>query len=146
MPETGRTVTIETEKGVIKFALYEEDAPITTANFIKLASSGFYDGLTFHRVVSGFVIQGGCPDGTGMGQSKEQIRLEVSPDLKHDDAGVVAMARRQDPNSASCQFYITLAATPHLDGAYAVFGRVTEGLDVVKSIEIGDKMTRVSIE
>jgi len=146
MPNMGRTVTIETNKGVIKFALYEEDAPITTANFVKLAQSGFYDGLTFHRVVPGFVIQGGCPLGTGTGSSKDRISLETSPALKHDDAGVVAMARSSDPNSASCQFYITLAAVPHLDGDYAVFGRVTEGLDVVKSIRQGDKLTKVTVD
>lgn len=145
MPNTGRTVTIETNKGTIKFALYEEDAPTTTANFIKLAESGFYDGLTFHRVVPNFVIQGGCPQGTGMGSSKEKIPLEISPTLRHDAAGVVAMARSQDPNSASCQFYITLNAVDYLDDNYAVFGRVTEGLDVVKQIQVGDKMTKVTV-
>lgn len=145
MPNTGRTVTIDTEKGTIKFALYEEDAPITAANFVKLAESGFYDGLKFHRVVSGFVIQGGCPLGTGTGSSDKTIPLETSPNLRHDDAGVVAMARSSDPNSASCQFYITLSSQPSLDGGYAVFGRVTEGMDVVKNIKQGDKMTRVAV-
>lgn len=146
MPETGRIVTIVTNKGTIKFGLYEADAPITTANYIKLAQSGFYDGLTFHRIIPDFVVQGGCPDGTGMGSSKENIVLEVSPDLLHDDAGVVAMARSQSPNSASCQFYITLAAHAHLDGGYAVFGRVTEGMDVVNSLQMGDVMTTVTVE
>ena len=146
MPNTGKTVTIETDKGTIKFGLYEEDAPITTANFIKLAESGFYNGLTFHRVEPGFVIQGGCPRGDGTGQSEPMIPLEVSPQLKHDDAGVVAMARRPDPNSASCQFYITLGKQSFLDGQYAVFGRVTEGLDVVNSIQRGDKMITVTVE
>lgn len=146
MANTGRTVTIDTEKGVIKFALYEEDAPITTANFVKLAESGFYDGLTFHRVEPGFVIQGGCPRGNGTGQSEQMIPLEISPKLRHDAAGVVAMARRQDPNSASCQFYITLGPQSFLDDQYAVFGRVTEGLDVIKDIRPGDKMTKVTIE
>lgn len=146
MPNTGRTVTIETNKGTIKFALYEEDAPITTANFVKLAESGFYDGLTFHRVVPNFVIQGGCPHGTGTGSSDQTIPLEISPVLRHDDAGVVAMARSQNPNSASCQFYITLGPQDFLDDNYAVFGRVTEGLDVVKSIQVGDKMTKVTVE
>lgn len=145
MPNTGRTVTIETEKGTIKFALYEEDAPITTANFVKLAQSGFYDGLTFHRVEPGFVIQGGCPRGNGTGDSTDKIPLEISPKLRHDDAGVVAMARTANPNSASCQFYITLGKHSFLDNNYAVFGRVTEGLDVVKNIIRGDKMTKVTV-
>lgn len=145
MPNTGKTVTIDTEKGVIKFALYEEDAPITTANFIKLAESGFYDGLTFHRVEPNFVIQGGCPLGNGTGSSSEKIPLEVSPVLKHDSEGTVAMARSSNPNSASCQFYITLGPQPFLDNSYAVFGKVTEGMDVVKSIRPGDKMTKVTV-
>ena len=144
-PVMGKVVTIETDKGTIKFALYEEDAPVTTANFAKLAKSKFYDGLTFHRVEPGFVIQGGCPKGDGTGKSDEQIPLETSPKLKHDAAGVVAMARSSDPNSASCQFYITLGPATFLDGNYAVFGRVTEGMDVVEKIERGDKMTSVTV-
>jgi len=142
-PETGREVVIETNKGTIKIVLYEKDAPVTTANFIGLVERGFYDGLTFHRVVPDFVIQGGDPKGDGTGGSDPKIKLEVSPTLKHDAAGVVAMARRQDPDSASCQFYITLAAIPHLDMNYAVFGRVTEGLDVVTDIKQGDVMKTV---
>jgi cyclophilin family peptidyl-prolyl cis-trans isomerase len=140
-----RTAVIETNKGTIKFRLYETDAPITTSNFIGLAEKGFYDGLTFHRVEPGFVIQGGDPLGNGTGNSGKTIPLEVKPTLKHDAAGVVAMARANDPNSASCQFYITLAATSFLDMKYAVFGRVTEGLDVVKNIARGDKMVSVKI-
>lgn len=145
-PQMGRTVVIETNKGTIKFGLYEKDAPITTKNFVELVERKFYDGLKFHRVVPGFVIQGGDPAGNGSGQSEKSIKLEVSPKLKHDAAGVVAMARRQDPDSASCQFYITLDATPNLDMGYAVFGRVTQGLDVVKKIEVGDVMKTVRIE
>lgn len=144
-PETGRIAVIQTTKGTIKIALYEKDAPITTANFIGLADSYFYDGLTFHRVVPNFVIQGGDPKGDGTGGSKNRIKLEVSPKLKHDAAGVVAMARTSDPNSATSQFYITLAATPFLDGNYAVFGRVIEGLDVISKIEKGDKMETIRI-
>ena len=140
-----RTAVIETNKGTIKFELNEDLAPITTANFISLAESKFYDGLTFHRVEPGFVIQGGCPHGTGTGGSSKKIPLEVSPNLKHGEAGAVAMARSSDPNSASSQFYITLAPTPFLDMNYAVFGRVTEGLDVVKQIRVGDTMTSVQI-
>lgn len=140
-----RTAIIETNKGTIKFRLYETDAPITTSNFIGLAEKGFYDGLTFHRVVPNFVIQGGDPLGNGTGNSGKTIPLEVKPNLKHDAAGVVAMARSNDPNSASCQFYITLAAVSHLDMNYAVFGCVIEGVDVVKKIAIGDKMSSVKI-
>lgn len=145
MPTEGRTVTIETEKGTIKFVLYEEDAPITTSNFAELAESGFYDGLTFHRVEPGFVIQGGCPYGNGTGNSGKTIPLEISPNLRHDDAGIVAMARSSNPNSASCQFYITLGPQSFLDDNYAVFGKVKEGIDVVKNIRRGDKMNKVSI-
>ncbi len=145
MPEKNRTAVIETNKGTIKFVLNEDLAPITTANFVELAESKFYDGLKFHRVEPNFVIQGGCPHGTGTGGSDKNIRLEVSPNLKHGDAGAVAMARSSDPNSASSQFYITLAPTPFLDGNYAVFGRVVEGLDVVRQIRVGDLMNRVYI-
>ena len=140
-----RYAVIETGKGAVKFLLYEAEAPLTTANFIELAERGFYDGLTFHRVEPGFVIQGGDPNGNGTGGSDKKIKLEVSPELKHDDAGAVAMARSQHPDSASCQFYITLGPASFLDGNYAVFGRVVEGLDVVKQIRVGDRMTKVSI-
>jgi cyclophilin family peptidyl-prolyl cis-trans isomerase len=140
-----RIATIETNKGTITFELYEDLAPITTANFINLAERKFYDGLTFHRVEPGFVIQGGCPLGNGTGSSDKRIPLEVTPNLKHGAAGAVAMARSSDPNSASCQFYITLAPTPFLDMNYAVFGRVTEGMDVVEQIRVGDQMTSVQI-
>lgn len=140
-----RTATIETNKGTIKFELYEDLAPVTTANFIGLAESKFYDGLTFHRVEPNFVIQGGCPLGNGTGNSGKRIPLEVTPNLKHGEAGAVAMARSSDPNSASCQFYITLSPTAFLDMQYAVFGRVTEGMDVVKQIRVGDKMSSVQI-
>ncbi len=141
-----RTAVLETNKGTIKFRLYEEAAPITAGNFIELAQKGFYNGLTFHRVVPKFVVQGGDPSGNGTGGSGKNIPLEVKPQLKHDSDGVVAMARSSHPDSASCQFYITLAATPNLDMQYAVFGKVTEGLDVVHKIAIGDKMTSVKIE
>ena len=141
-----RTAVIETSKGTIKFELFEKEAPITTSNFIGLADSHFYDGLKFHRVEPGFVIQGGCPNGTGTGSSDKKIKLEVSPNLKHGDAGAVAMARSQHPDSASCQFYITLGPAQFLDGNYAVFGRVSEGLEVVKNIRIGDVMSSVRVE
>ncbi len=142
---TNRTVIIETSKGTIKLMLHEDLAPITTANFVELADRNFYDGLNFHRVEPGFVIQGGCPKGNGTGGSGKHIPLEVTPNLKHGEAGAVAMARSSDPNSASSQFYITLGPTPFLDGNYAVFGRVMDGLDVVKSIRVGDTMTSVRV-
>lgn len=146
MPQNkNRTAVIETDKGTIKFVLNEDLAPITTANFIELAQRNFYDGLKFHRVVPNFVIQGGCPHGTGTGGSGKNIPLEVSANLKHGDAGAVAMARSNDRNSASSQFYITLSPTPSLDGEYAVFGRVTEGIDVVQQIRVGDAMNSVTI-
>jgi peptidyl-prolyl cis-trans isomerase B (cyclophilin B) len=140
-----RTAVIETSKGTIRFLLYEDLAPITAANFIELAERKFYDGLTFHRVEPGFVIQGGCPWGNGMGGSEKKIPLEVTPELKHGEAGAVAMARSSDPNSASSQFYITLGPAAFLDNNYAVFGRVIEGQSVVNSIRVGDKMTQVTI-
>ena len=140
-----RTAIIETNKGTIKFELHEDLAPITTSNFIGLAESNFYDGLTFHRYVKDFVIQGGCPQGTGTGGSGKHVKLEVSPNLKHGEAGGVAMARSSAPDSASSQFYITLAPAAFLDMQYAVFGRVTEGLDVAISLREGDKMTAVTI-
>jgi len=140
-----RTAVIETGKGRIKLVLHEDLAPITAANFIELVQSKFYDGLKFHRVEPNFVIQGGCPYGTGSGGSGKNIPLEVSPNLKHGEAGAVAMARSSDPNSANSQFYITLGPTPFLDGNYAVFGRVTDGLDVARQIGVGDVMDRVYI-
>lgn len=139
-----RIATIETSKGVIKFELYEDKAPISTSNFIELAQSGFYDGLVFHRVVPGFVIQTGDPTATGTGGSDKSIPLEIHPDLKHT-LGAVGMARTQNPNSATSQFYITLAPRPDLDGNYAVFGQVIEGQDVVSRIRQGDTMIKVTI-
>ncbi len=139
------TAVILTNKGEFRFELYEKRAPATVANFIELAESGFYDGLTFHRYEPGFVIQGGDPLGTGMGGSDKTIPLEIHPELKHIE-GAVAMARSQDPDSASSQFYVTLAEAHFLDGNYAVFGQVTEGMDVVQSLRAGDKMEKVNIE
>ena len=139
-----KIATIETDKGIIKFELYEDKAPITAKNFIELASSGFYDGLTFHRYEPGFVIQGGDPNGDGTGGSGKNIPLEVNRDLTHAK-GAVAMARTQDPNSASSQFYITLEDAHFLDGSYAVFGKVIEGMDVVGQLRAGDVMNKVTI-
>ena len=141
-----KVVTLETTKGYIKFKLYTEEAPITSQNFIDLVGRKFYDGLTFHRYVPGFVIQGGDPTGTGCGSSDKTIPLEVSPTLPHGEAGAVAMARSQHPDSASCQFYITLDRADFLDMNYAVFGRVIEGMDVVLDLREGDIMNTVTLE
>ncbi len=140
-----RYILMDTTKGPIKFELFENLAPITTANFVALVEKGFYNGLNFHRYEPGFVIQGGDPLGTGMGGAPQTIPLEVTPELKHDAAGVVAMARSSDPSSASSQFYFTLRATPHLDNGYAVFGKVTEGLENLQLLRKGDVMNRVTV-
>ena len=137
-------VTIETDKGVIELELFTEEAPITTKNFIDLANQDFYDGLTFHRVEPGFVVQGGDPKGDGTGGSDKTIPLEIAPGLTHSK-GTLAMARSNDPDSASSQFYITLDDATFLDGNYAIFGKVTSGMEVVESIVIGDKMNKVTI-
>ena len=132
-------VTIEMENGsVIKAELYPQVAPNTVNNFISLVKKGYYDGLIFHRVIRGFMIQGGCPQGTGMGGPGYSIKGEFSQngfknDLKHTE-GVLSMARSMMPNSAGSQFFIMHKDAPHLDGAYAAFGKVTEGMDVVNKI------------
>lgn len=125
-------------RGTINAELYPETAPNTVNNFISLVKKGFYDGLIFHRIISGFMIQGGCPDGTGMGGPGYSIKGEFSQNgfqnnLKHTP-GVLSMARAMDPDSAGSQFFIMHAAAPHLDGAYAAFGKVIEGQDVVNAI------------
>lgn len=132
-------VTIEMENGnKIMVELYPDVAPNTVNNFVSLIQSGFYDGVIFHRVIPGFMIQGGCPEGTGMGGPGYQIRGEFSSngfknDLKHE-RGVISMARTQVRDSAGSQFFIMVAPAPHLDGQYASFGRVTEGMDEVDRI------------
>ena len=132
-------VVIEMENGKkIKIELYPEIAPISCENFEKLVKQGFYDGLIFHRVIPGFMIQGGCPDGTGMGGPGYSIKGEFSQnrfknDLKHTP-GVLSMARAMNPNSAGSQFFIMHKAAPHLDGSYAAFGQIIEGMDVVNAI------------
>ncbi len=140
-----RTAIIETPKGTIKFELKASEAPITTKNFIELAQRGFYNGLIFHRVEPGFVIQGGDPKGNGTGGSGKNIPLEIAPTLSHKK-GAVGMARSQDPNSASSQFYICIEDAKFLDKNYAVFGQVTEGQNVVSAIRKGDKMLKVTIQ
>ena len=133
---------------VIKFELYPEIAPNTVNNFISLVNKGFYNGLIFHRVIAGFMIQGGCPEGRGTGGPGYSIRGEFSDngfknDLKHT-AGVLSMARSMNPESAGSQFFIMHQDAPHLDGQYAAFGKVTEGMDIVNKIAMtrtgwGDK-------
>lgn len=134
-----KKVIIEMENGgVMKGELYEDVAPISVENFEKLANDKFYDGLTFHRVIPGFMIQGGCPEGTGMGGPGYTIKGEfaqngVRNDLKHT-TGVLSMARAMDPNSAGSQFFIMVADAPHLDGGYAAFGKITEGMEEAQKI------------
>lgn len=140
-----RTAILETAKGTIKFELKETEAPITTKNFIDLAQKGFYNGLIFHRVEPGFVIQGGDPKGNGTGGSGKNIPLEIAPTLTHKK-GAVGMARSQEPNSASSQFYICIEDSKFLDKNYAVFGQVTEGQDVVSKIKKGDKIIKATIQ
>lgn len=136
---TNPVVTITMENGdVMKAELYPEIAPNTVNNFISLVNQGYYDGLIFHRVIRGFMIQGGCPQGTGMGGPGYTIKGEFSQngvknDLKHTE-GVLSMARAMHPDSAGSQFFIMHKAAPHLDGAYAAFGKVTEGMDIVNKI------------
>ena len=132
-------VTFEMENGdIMKAELYPEVAPNTVNNFVSLVKKGFYDGVIFHRVISGFMIQGGDPDGTGMGGPGYSIKGEfaqngVENNLVHD-AGVLSMARAMHPDSAGSQFFIMHKKAPHLDGAYAAFGKITEGMDVVNKI------------
>lgn len=131
-------VTFKTNAGTIKAELYPEIAPNTVNNFISLVKKGYYDGLTFHRVIYGFMIQGGCPDGTGMGGPGYHIKGEFlangfKNDLRHTE-GVLSMARSMMPDSAGSQFFIMHKNSPHLDGQYAAFGKVIEGMDVVNAI------------
>lgn len=139
MANTNPVVTITMENGdVMKAELYPEIAPNTVNNFISLVKKGFYDGLIFHRVINGFMIQGGCPDGTGMGGPGYSIKGEfaqngIANNLAHTP-GVLSMARAMHPNSGGSQFFIMHKAAPHLDGSYAAFGKVIEGMDVVNKI------------
>ena len=135
---------IHTKKGIIKFELYDADAPGTVENFKKLISSGYYNGLTFHRVIPDFVIQGGCPDGTGAGGPGYSIKCETSGNNQYHDRGVFSMAHRGKDTGGS-QFFIchSRVNTKHLDGVHTCFGKVTEGIDVVDDIRAGDVMEKV---
>ena len=147
----------ETTMGNLKIELFADKAPRTVANFVELTNKGFYNGVIFHRVIDGFMIQGGDPTGTGMGGPGYKFADEFSRDLRHDGEGVLSMANA-GPNTNGSQFFITLAATPHLDNRHSIFGRVIEGMDVVRKIgktkvtpgnnrPLTDvKMTKVTIE
>jgi cyclophilin family peptidyl-prolyl cis-trans isomerase len=144
----------KTERGEIVAELYADKAPLTVENFVNLARSGFYDGTTFHRVIAGFMAQGGDPTGTGSGGPGYQFGDEFHPDLRHDGAGVLSMANA-GPGTNGSQFFITYGATPHLDDRHSVFGRVTEGMDVLNAIRErdpgrdpnpGDRIDTIEIE
>lgn len=139
-----KVATIETSKGVIRLELHEDRVPKTIANFEKLAGDGFYDGLLFHRVIPDFMIQTGCPQGTGSGGPDYQFEDEFDDSLRHDRAGILSMANA-GPNTNGSQFFITHGPTPHLDNLHSVFGVVLEGQDVVDAIEQGDTMEKVSV-
>ena len=138
------TATIQTNRGDIVLELHQDKTPNTVKNFVDLAEKGYYNGLTFHRVIPDFMIQGGCPDGTGMGGPGYKFADEFDPELRHDGPGVLSMANA-GPNTNGSQFFITHVATPHLDGKHSVFGRVVTGQDVVDAVQQGDRMETVAI-
>jgi peptidyl-prolyl cis-trans isomerase B (cyclophilin B) len=146
-PEKSYTATISTDHGDIKIDLAAKDAPETVNNFVYLASVGFYDGLNFHRVITSppFMIQGGDPNGDGTGGPGYRFKDEFSPRWRHDGPGMLSMANA-GPGTNGSQFFITLAAQPHLDDRHSVFGRVTEGMDAVRAVRQGDKINRIEIE
>jgi peptidyl-prolyl cis-trans isomerase B (cyclophilin B) len=136
--------TFETDRGPIKVELYPDKAPLTVANFVNLARRGFYDGLNFHRVIGDFMIQGGCPEGSGRGGPGYKFEDEANNGLGHE-RGVLSMANA-GPNTNGSQFFITHVATPWLDGKHTVFGKVVEGMDAVDKVEQGDHVRTVTIE
>ncbi len=139
------SAVIKTDKGDIRIDLYPNEAPVTVASFANLAQRGYYNGLTFHRVISDFMIQGGDPTGTGTGGPGYQFEDEFSPDRRHDSPGMLLMANA-GPRTNGSQFFVTHGPTPHLDGKHSVFGKVSAGQEVVNSIAQGDKMNEVAIE
>ncbi len=139
-----KVATIETSKGTIRLQLHADEAPKTVAKFEKLAGDGFYDGLLFHRVIPNFMIQTGCPQGTGTGGPGYKFDDEFHETLRHDRAGILSMANA-GPNTNGSQFFITHGPTPHLDNKHSVFGVVLEGQDVVDSIAQGDAMEKVTV-
>ena len=136
--------TFDTDRGPIKVELYPDKAPLTVANFVNLARRGFYDGLNFHRVIPDFMIQGGCPEGSGRGGPGYKFEDEANNGLRHD-RGVLSMANA-GPNTNGSQFFITHVATPWLDGKHTVFGKVVEGLEAVDKVQQGDHIRSVRIE
>lgn len=137
-------IVMSTSKGDIELALYPSKAPVTVASFLNLINRGYYKGLTFHRVIPGFMIQGGDPTGTGMGGPGYQFKDEFSPALKHDGPGVLSMANA-GPGTNGSQFFITHVATPHLDGRHSIFGKVLKGQNVVDAIEQGATIKDIRI-
>lgn len=137
-------IQIETDHGNITIELFEDDAPNTVANLISLAEQGFYDNLNFHRVIPDFMIQGGCPEGSGRGGPGYRFGDECMPHRRHDGPGVLSMANA-GPGTNGSQFFITHSAQPHLDGKHTVFGKVTDGLEIVNAIEQGDAMNRMVV-
>ncbi len=129
-----RIAVFDTNMGEFEIELFEDKTPITTKNFIDLAQEGFYDGVIFHRIIDGFMIQGGDPTGTGMGGPGYTIEDEFTPELTHESEGILSMANTGRPHTGGSQFFITLAATPWLDGHHTVFGKVVKGIEVVREI------------
>ena len=142
--ENMKVATFDTDKGIIRIELFAEQTPKTVENFETLCGKEFYDGLNFHRVISDFMIQGGCPSGTGTGGPGYQFEDEFHPDLRHDGPGVLSLANA-GPNTNGSQFFITHVACPHLDGRHSVFGKVIEGQDVVDSIAQGDNIKTIRV-
>ena len=139
-----KIATIDTSRGTIKLKLHADKTPKTVQNFETLANKGFYNGLKFHRVIANFMIQTGCPKGTGTGDAGYKFADEFHPQLKHSGPGVLSMANA-GPNTNGSQFFITHVATPHLDGKHSVFGQVIEGQNVVNAIQQGDVMKTVTV-
>ncbi len=140
-----KVATMTTNKGAIRIELFDDKTPKTVANFEKLAGDGFYDGLSFHRVIDDFMVQGGCPQGTGTGGPGYQFEDEFHAELKHDTPGILSMAN-SGPNTNGSQFFITHVPTPHLDGMHSVFGKVLDdGQEVVNAIVQGDKIETLVI-
>lgn len=137
-------LTMKTRKGDIDITIFADDTPVTAASFLNLAKRGFYDQVTFHRVIPNFMIQGGDPDGSGMGGPGYKFECECKPHLKHNKAGILSMANA-GPNTNGSQFFITHGPTPHLDGKHTVFGEVTKGQDVVDDIRQGDEIISITV-
>ena len=142
-----QVAAVTTDKGIFVIEFYPDAAPVAVENFIKLINQKFYDGLTFHRIIEDFVVQGGCPKGDGTGGPGWNIIDEyTNPNQRPHVIGTVAMARTEAPNSSGSQFYICFKPQPHLDGNYTTFGGVIQGMDVVDRLEIGDVMTKIRLE